>query len=474
MVNCLSYPEGINEQIYNILQRRTIGALIPLTTEGRANKPKLSCDVTGVMPLQYYYYYEIDKKTFLWIVNSMVNIVEECENNRLDPGNLDLSIERIFYNLKTNEINCILWPVVNNKVASSVSQFFKELPDKFRFVSQEDKQYIKTYKSFFGGFNAFSIVEFKRMLAGLSPVKTDSNANFGKGCYKEPMKEAEISVEYNPFTRISSPKKEKITDGKLCACCGTINSEDSEFCYKCGTYYKTEDAYVRQGDDVFSEITTPEENTDESERIQPADAFETDILVALLAGDRLYDFRISSQSELHIGIDENGNAEIDTAGIRDIAISCDCDGVCVSTSGFLHDKELKAKYDEMILLGYEEKILLIISQYIGFSDKALVLPQNCLISFGRADDNDVVIDLPFVSAHHFILTSQAESVIVSDSSSRNGTYLNGQRINTAVLENGDVLEIFGIRILFENGVLCFENVGESLEIKDKENIMLIV
>ena len=404
----------------------------------------------------------------------MVNIVEECENNRLDPGNLDLSIERIFYNLKTNEINCILWPVVNNKIASSVSQFFKELPDKFRFVSQEDKQYIKTYKSFFDGFNVFSIVEFKKMLARLSPVKTYSNASFGTGCYKEPMKDAEICVEYDPFAHINSPEKEKITDGKVCAFCGAINSENSEFCYKCGTYYKTEGACVRQGDDVFSEITTPEENTDESERIQPADALETDTLVVLLVGDRLYDFRISSQSEVRIGIDENGNAEIDTAGIKDIAISCDCDGVCVSTSGFLHDKELKAKYDEMILLGYEEKILLIISQYAGFSDEALVLPQNCLISFGRADDNDVVIDLPFVSAHHFILNGQTESVIVSDSSSRNGTYLNGKRIKTAVLENGDVLEIFGVRILFENSVLCFENVGESLRIKNKENIMIIV
>ncbi len=57
---------------------------------------------------------------------------------------------------------------------------------------------------------------------------------------------------------------------------------------------------------------------------------------------------------------------------------------------------------------------------------------------GRAKDNELVILSPDISRHHAVFSASRSGLVLSDLSSLNGTYLNGQRISTPVdLKSGD-------------------------------------
>jgi adenylate cyclase len=59
------------------------------------------------------------------------------------------------------------------------------------------------------------------------------------------------------------------------------------------------------------------------------------------------------------------------------------------------------------------------------------------ISFGRADDNDVVLVAEEVSRHHAVLCRRSAKTILIDKNSLNGTYVNRQRIVERVLSHLD-------------------------------------
>lgn len=73
-----------------------------------------------------------------------------------------------------------------------------------------------------------------------------------------------------------------------------------------------------------------------------------------------------------------------------------------------------------------------------------------VISIGRRDDNDVVVDDRSVSRHHAQIRRTGELHVVQDLDSRNGTSINGQRIAApAALRDGDELQLgSAVRLLF--------------------------
>ncbi len=89
--------------------------------------------------------------------------------------------------------------------------------------------------------------------------------------------------------------------------------------------------------------------------------------------------------------------------------------------------------------------------------------------FGRAPDNDVVLDDLLVSRHHAELQMRADGRLeVLDLGSRNGTYVNGRRVERAVLDERDLLAVGrstfratagGIEEFRDTGAVTFEASG---------------
>jgi phosphoserine phosphatase RsbU/P len=73
------------------------------------------------------------------------------------------------------------------------------------------------------------------------------------------------------------------------------------------------------------------------------------------------------------------------------------------------------------------------------------------VSIGRSTNRDIVLHDTLVSRHHAVITRDGSTWTISDESSTHGTFLNGNRIQQAVLKSGDVLHIGslkGTKLLF--------------------------
>jgi len=63
------------------------------------------------------------------------------------------------------------------------------------------------------------------------------------------------------------------------------------------------------------------------------------------------------------------------------------------------------------------------------------------ISIGRAEDNDLHIKDKTVSAHHARIFTYLNASYIEDLGSKNGTFLNGKRIQKHTVHAGDVIKV---------------------------------
>lgn len=119
------------------------------------------------------------------------------------------------------------------------------------------------------------------------------------------------------------------------------------------------------------------------------------------------------------------------------------------------------------VLNKEEKSLLYASRLIG-TTASFVLPYQGRLTFGREDDNDIVLTFPLISRRHFQLLLENGQVHVEDLGSTHHIYLNGRRVEKALMTNGDILSIYTFRFVLKNGELFFENMGSSVHLPQKD------
>ena len=74
-------------------------------------------------------------------------------------------------------------------------------------------------------------------------------------------------------------------------------------------------------------------------------------------------------------------------------------------------------------------------------------------TIGRSTDNDVVIQDVLASRHHAFLTQTPLGTEIRDAHSVNGTFVNGVRVGSAVLTEGDVVTIGNVDLVFTRDTL---------------------
>ena len=83
------------------------------------------------------------------------------------------------------------------------------------------------------------------------------------------------------------------------------------------------------------------------------------------------------------------------------------------------------------------------------------------IKIGRATDNDIVIPDVLASRHHATLLPSPSGTEIRDERSINGTFVNGARVETAPLNEGDVVTIGNIDLTFSGGTLVRRTETEA-------------
>jgi pSer/pThr/pTyr-binding forkhead associated (FHA) protein len=80
----------------------------------------------------------------------------------------------------------------------------------------------------------------------------------------------------------------------------------------------------------------------------------------------------------------------------------------------------------------------------------IALVAECVI--GRATDVDFILEDTLASRRHVRLSEEAGAWIVEDLGSRNGTLVNGQRVQRQAVNDGDVLRVGGTEMIFRGDV----------------------
>ena len=84
------------------------------------------------------------------------------------------------------------------------------------------------------------------------------------------------------------------------------------------------------------------------------------------------------------------------------------------------------------------------------------------LKIGRATDNDIVIPDVLASRHHATLVPNAAGgAEILDARSINGTFVNGTRVDSAPLHDGDVVTIGNVDLLFSGGTLVRRNETDA-------------
>ena len=73
--------------------------------------------------------------------------------------------------------------------------------------------------------------------------------------------------------------------------------------------------------------------------------------------------------------------------------------------------------------------------------KEYIPQEESTLSIGRHGENDIVLRDSSVSRHHACFVKEGENLIVTDKGSKNGTIVNGLKVESARLEDGDVIRI---------------------------------
>ena len=66
------------------------------------------------------------------------------------------------------------------------------------------------------------------------------------------------------------------------------------------------------------------------------------------------------------------------------------------------------------------------------------------VTLGRAPSNNIVAESTAVSKVHARIERTLDQLMLEDLGSANGTYVNGARVMTAFLQDGDVLSLAGV------------------------------
>ncbi|VDM87493.1 ABC transporter ATP-binding/permease protein [Mycobacterium basiliense] len=91
--------------------------------------------------------------------------------------------------------------------------------------------------------------------------------------------------------------------------------------------------------------------------------------------------------------------------------------------------------------------------YVLGADSELAPPVAAAASIGRAADNDIVVSDVLASRHHAFLTPTHLGIEIRDAHSINGTFVNGIRVGSAILREGDVVTIGNVDLAFTGDTL---------------------
>lgn len=113
----------------------------------------------------------------------------------------------------------------------------------------------------------------------------------------------------------------------------------------------------------------------------------------------------------------------------------------------------------------DERVILF-AENIDYTRQTLtriVAKEPAVFTIGRDPNNNFCFNNRFVSNEHARLMFDGEAWSICDLASKNGTYVNGYRIETKKLKPGDFIYIMGLKMVVGSNYIALNNPDEKLK-----------
>ena len=108
----------------------------------------------------------------------------------------------------------------------------------------------------------------------------------------------------------------------------------------------------------------------------------------------------------------------------------------------------------------------------GLVLKEYTLQDGSSLTIGRHSENDIVVKDRSASRHHAFFERKGESLIVHDKGSRNGTFVNGKKVQSAQVYHGDLVKV-GTKLTIKAFIISTKK-RESTVTGEQDNIVTLV
>lgn len=209
------------------------------------------------------------------------------------------------------------------------------------------------------------------------------------------------------------------------------------------------------------------------------------VAMALLIKDKLYYREIADNETVSFGPDKNCDVMIHGAEKRIRVTWRDkCAEIRIGDSNETSENKfhqssffraLTVQMGEITVIDNTDRIAVLFTM-VSQSNERIYFDSNCRLGLGRGEktrdgsENTIVINLPFVSSRHMEIISQNGKLFVRDNGSKNGIFVNGEKVMQKELYPGDVISIWTFRMVYDGNSLSFFNSENALTVKiNQEN-----
>jgi hypothetical protein len=261
-----------------------------------------------------------------------------------------------------------------------------------------------------------------------------------------------IGEEYAPMCdRVQNElKRIRAEERRLRARLDVVNEELEEVRFRCEVgEYNDKELAEREKDkldaieELNEQIGTIDSTYDLARELLAADAdavlsgstgeFAAEVAVDVGATSGVLHSATTSDAVADVTIDEPDGAE---AAAQDVSVAVEEAPEPLDTTGAAAD----------VTIGGGETALLKLKSENG--EENFVLGDEAL-TIGRNPKNDIVLLDRTISRQHARVTREADGWVLTDLSSGGGLLINGKRVRSATMQNGDEIELGDFRFTFE-------------------------
>ena len=191
-------------------------------------------------------------------------------------------------------------------------------------------------------------------------------------------------------------------------------------------------------------------------------------LLHIYFNDEKVEVDLSEKSPLQIGSDKSNDVVVPALEPqRQFSVSLTESGVNITSNVSFEISGQQAKHGyltpkDSCFLSRSPLVVAAVYGKVKDSSKIIDFSKVSSVTIGRHTTNAICLKSGKVSGNHAKIVTQRGQCVLIDLQSTNGTYLNGRRVQSANLQDGDVISIAGYRLIFNNNLLFFRNVGRDL------------